>query len=302
MPDIEKSVVSTGNFDGVHAGHHKLLRSVRERASALGAAAVILTFEPHTRAVVNADIGQSVLATFAEKEILMRPFGIDILACLPFTPALASMKPEEFIDTILIGRFGAVEWVMGENHAFGKDRAGSKNFLHKRKSTKHFNVFAITLSSQQSAVISSTQIRTLVLAGRISEAVEMLGHAYLIVAQRIRGLQTGALLGFPTLNFTLPPSQKVIPPPGVYAAKLSAGKRLWPGACYIGKCPTFGNRDLHIEFHALGGADAYPDAGREAGLWIHSFVRKDESFRTKELLVKQMRSDIDIIGKFFEEE
>jgi len=302
LESIERSVVSTGNFDGVHKGHQQLVQTVIERARKLDAASVIITFEPHTRAVLHPDIEQPLLATCAEKEILLGSLGIDALVCLPFTQQMAAMAPEEFIDSILTSQFKAIEWVMGENHSFGRNREGSKKFLHNSKSKKHINVFAIRLSSQQSAVISSTQIRAQIQSGAIEEAVDMLGHAYLIVAKRILGVQTGSTLGFPTLNFSLPPSQKVIPPPGVYAARLSAGEHTWTGACYLGNCPTFGNRDYHIEFHSLSGDGPYPKEGEEAGLWIHSFIRKDESFPCAQRLVENMKHDIAIIRKFFAKE
>jgi riboflavin kinase/FMN adenylyltransferase len=299
---IDKSVISVGNFDGVHAGHRELIETVRKRARLQGASSVIITFEPHTRAVLHPGAAQAVLTTFAEKEILIRELGIDALVCLPFTKELAVTPAARFVDDVLVGRYGAVEWVMGENHTFGRDREGTKNFLHANKSTKHITVFAVTLRSQRTGRISSTQIRSCIVGHRIREALAMLGHPYVVVAKRIRGKHRGTSLGFPTFNFKLPPSHKVIPPPGVYAAELGSGEKKWTGALYLGNCPTFADRDYHLEFHALGGNDRCPVVSEQGTLWIHKYIRKDEAFPSTERLVARVKEDIAAIGRFFREE
>jgi riboflavin kinase/FMN adenylyltransferase len=302
LPAYDHSVISVGNFDGVHLGHKALIDAVVNRAREKKAASVILTFEPHTRAVLNAGSPLHLLATCPEKEILMRDLGIDVLACLPFTRTMASMLPVKFVDTVLSGRFKAIEWVMGENHAFGRNREGTKDFLRSDMGRKHISMFTVALSSQPTAVISSTRIRSRIVEGRIREAVEMLGHPYLIAAERVSGTQTGTTLGFPTLNFKLPPSQKVIPPPGVYAAQLEWNTRWWNGALYIGNCPTFAERDYHFEFHALSGDTVFPGTGEKAALWIQSFIRKDQVFESTNALVSMIHQDISQIREFFNKE
>ncbi len=299
---IDRSVVSVGNFDGVHMGHQALVRALVERARFHRAVPVVVTFEPHTRAVLNPQSPLRLLTTLPEKKILLAGLGVEVLVCMPFTKKYADMEPVQFVELILEQRLGAVEWVMGENHLFGKERKGSKNFLQEHQSRKHINVFAIALSSQKAAVVSSTQIRSCIIEGTMGEAVAMLGHPYLIVAERTEGTRRGTSLGFPTLNFKVPPSQKVIPPPGVYAAELSTGDTTWSGALYFGNCPTFGNRDYHFEFHALAGPENYPGVSQVAMLWIHEFVRADETFGTEHGLVEQVERDIVSIRRFFAKE
>ncbi|MBD3391935.1 MAG: adenylyltransferase/cytidyltransferase family protein [Chitinivibrionales bacterium] len=302
LEGIDRSVVSIGNFDGVHAGHRKLVETVKSRARHQDATSVIVTFDPHTRSVLRPEAVQPLLTTLPEKQALLESMDIDVLAVLPFTPALAGMAPGDFVDRVLVSQFKAVEWVMGEDHAFGKNRAGTKNFLHESKSRKHFNVFAITLDAENAGVVSSTRIRSLIVDGKLQSAVSMLGHPYLVMAQRTGGTRTGSALGFPTLNFALPPSEKVLPPAGVYAAELGSAGAKWAGALYLGNCPTFSNRERHLEFHAFSGDGSYPGLHDEAAVWIHAFVRKDESFPDARRLASQIEQDIRNIKGFFAQE
>jgi riboflavin kinase/FMN adenylyltransferase len=212
------------------------------------------------------------------------------------------MPPDRFVEEILIDRYKAIEWVMGENHKFGRNREGNNDFLHKRIGRNHFNMFTVSLHSDESAVASSTTIRGLIVESRIDEAVAMLGHPYLILAERIRGKQKGKSLGFPTLNFKVPPSQKVIPPPGVYAARIEVRGLNLEGALYYGNCPTFADRDFHFEFHSVDPVVQDPKLNTEVAVWLYRFIRPDEQFSSEQLLVNQIKNDIQTIRKFFKKE
>jgi riboflavin kinase/FMN adenylyltransferase len=302
IPQLQASVISVGNFDGIHRGHQVLLQGLLQRARERGVASVLLTFEPHTRAVISPDITQPILSTFEEKALLLSDSGLDYLVRLPFNEGYRQMGPEEFITEVLIKRYRAVEWVLGENHSFGRDRAGSTKFLRQIDGINHFNTFITSLQTDQAAVISSTAIRSSIIEGAIDEAVGMLGHPYLIRAERIAGIKKGTELGFPTLNFKTPQPEKVLPPSGVYAAELEHGGQRITGALYFGNCPTFGDRDYHFEFHSLQSAPHYPDYGETGALWVHRFVRRDQTFASAQELVKQMEKDINTIKHFFSQE
>ena len=303
IPVIEKSVLSIGNFDGVHNGHKFLINKVGERAQFHNATSVIITFEPHTRAFLKPDQTPPRLTTFDEKALIVRNFTIDYLICIPFNKQLADLSPEAFIHDILIKRFKAVEWVMGENHMFGKDRKGDYKFLHHVADKNHFSVVTIGLhADNKGAIASSTQIRTLIGESRIDEAVSVLGHPYPIIAERIRGMRKGFELGYPTLNFKCPSSDKVIPPPGVYAADVEFRDIKLSGALYFGNCPTFENRDYHFEFHSLDTIEYDPGINTEVAIWLHTFIRTDMTFTAEGQLVKQIKKDIDLIKHFFNKE
>ena len=297
-----KSVLSIGNFDGIHLGHTFLIKKVIERAHVHNAASVIITFEPHTRAFLHYDQTPPRLTTFEEKALVLRDLDIDYLICIPFNKQLADLSAEDFIRNILIKQCNVVEWVMGENHMFGKDRKGDYKFLHNLADKNHFSVFTIGLHADNGTTASSTKIRTLIGESRIDEAVSVLGHAYPIYAERIRGMRKGFELGYPTLNFKCPSSEKVIPPPGVYAAEVEFRDIKLVGALYFGNCPTFENREYHFEFHSLDTIRYDPGIHTKVALWLHSFIRPDETFASEEQLVKQIQIDINSIKQFFKKE
>lgn len=302
LPETCRTIVTVGNFDGIHRGHRRLLDEIVSRARSKKIKSVVITFDPHTRQVLNPDQPFPLLTSFDEKAQLIGDAGIDYLMRIPFTPEFSRHPPEHFIKEVLHQQLHAVEWVMGEGHGIGRDRIGEKNFLHTVLSKYHITPFTEDLMTQSDIIISSTQIRTNIIQGCITEAISMLGHPYLIAAERVSGKKIGTQLGFPTLNFARPPSQKVLPPAGVYAAELEYDGCHWPGALYFGDCPTFADRNVHFEFHALVNDPRFPGVGSMGMLHLHTFVRKDRTFSTKEELAVQIEKDVITIKHFFNEE
>jgi len=296
------TVVSIGNFDGVHRGHQKLIREVVARAEQKNIASVLITFEPHTRTVLYPELSPNLLTTFEEKATLIAQCGVDYLLKITFDRSFSQLPPDEFVRQILVKRLNIKEWVMGEGHAIGKDRAGGKIFLREAMSKYHIPIFTANLLMKDALIISSTQIRKFITEGQISEAVGMLGHPYLISAERVQGLKIGSQIGFPTLNFKRPSSQKVIPPPGVYAAELSFEDTILTGALYFGDCPTFGQREVHFEFHALELNGKMPEPGETGHIWVHRFIRKDRPFSSTGELAAQIEQDVNKIRQYFSEE
>lgn len=295
---IKASVVTLGNFDGMHRGHGLLIKEVVKRARKAHVSSVVITFEPHTRAVLLPG-KQQVLSTLEEKAILLKPYGVDVLACIPFDKTFAALSADDFVEKVLIGEFHARQWVMGQEHTFGKNHAGNKNFSHNNKGKNDIYIVAVKSLISKHTAISSTGIRAKIIEGRIADAVKMLGHPYLLMCSRISGVKMGSQLGFPTLNFVSPPSNKVLPPSGIYAAELESGTRKWRGALYFGECPTFGNRAAHFEFHAFDYAGHGPEEGTSASLWVHSMIRPDRAFKNVAELAAQISKDITIIKNFF---
>ncbi|MDD5676195.1 MAG: hypothetical protein PHC61_18630, partial [Chitinivibrionales bacterium] len=169
LPSLTKSVVTIGNFDGVHAGHAMLIKEVVSRARQGRLVSVVATFEPHTRTILKPDAPFLLLSSFEEKARLIEALGVDFLVCLPFSARYSQMSADRFVAEILIGRFHAVELVLGEGHAFGKNRAGDKNFLHTAVGKNHFSVFVANLFAAGSTVISSSLIREALISGRMND-------------------------------------------------------------------------------------------------------------------------------------
>jgi riboflavin kinase / FMN adenylyltransferase len=305
LPDGESTVLTVGNFDGVHRGHLSLIRETVRRASdKKNTRSAVVTFDPPTRLVIGKEGGSyRLLTTFDEKKALMEMAGVDYLMRVPFDRDMSRKGPEAFIDEVLKGRMHMTGLVLGRGHAFGRNRSGNENFLHIMEGKYHFTVFVSDLLTLEGNTISSTQIREYVMRGRIAEAVIMLGHPYLISVERIAGKRLGTKLGYPTLNFKSPPSRKVIPLPGVYAAELEykgTGER---GALYFGECPTLQeHREVHFEFHSFNRGKDEIEEGERAQVWLYSFVRPDKAFTGTGELALQIGSDIETIRTFFTKE
>ena len=296
----EATVVTVGNFDGVHLGHRKLLDEIVAHAEAAGLRSAVVTFEPHTRIALHGDAANDLLTSFEEKTFLIGLVGVDYLLRLPFDSLLKEKSPDSFVEEILVQKLHVAEWVMGEGHVFGRNRSGSEIFLRAVEDKYHFKTFVAKLLTRNGNAVSSTQIRRCITHGRIAEAVVMLGHPYLISVERTRGVRLGAKLGYPTLNFIKPPLRKAIPPPGVYAAELEYKGIRERGALYFGECPTLhDHRDVHFEFYSFArGKEEIPEGDR-ALLWLHFYIRADATFSGTDELVKQMAQDVDRIKAFF---
>ena len=320
LPPDQKTIVTVGNFDGVHRGHARLIARAVGLAKESGAAAAAVAFEPHTRTVVYPELSTMLLTTMPERAALMAEMGVDYLFLARFDEKFREMGQDEFIEKVLAGRLRAAAWVMGEGQHVGRDREGGKKNLHFVCGKYHISTFSEPPEMCQGAMISSTRIRGLVGEGRLREAREMLGRPYLIAAQRVRGLQVATnRLDCPTLNFKMPEAGKVLPPAGVYAAELEIGvnsgtinistdssintdkKRLF-GALYFGDCPTYEGRETHFEFHALnfdGFGAAEPAVGDSVNLWLYEYIRPGVAFPNEDALKAQIAIDVDKIRAVF---
>jgi riboflavin kinase/FMN adenylyltransferase len=327
LPPGQKTVVTVGNFDGVHRGHARLIARAVGLARETGAVAVAVTFEPHTRKVVYPELSTMLLTTMSERAALMAGMGVDYLFLARFDERFREMGQTEFVEKILAGRLRASAWVMGEGHHVGRGREGGNKNLHFVCGKYHINTYSEPPELYGGAMISSTRIRALVGEGRLREAREMLGRPYLIAAERVRGLHIASeRLGCPTLNFKMPEAGKVLPPPGVYAAELeisgsginavdtnndsfnvygvnidNKNDRLY-GALYFGDCPTYEGREAHFEFHAINfdrGNVAEPAAGESVSLWLREYIRPGIAFPNEEALKVQIELDVDKIKKVF---
>jgi len=291
----DQTVAALGNFDGVHNGHRVLIEKVVSRAKQLRVKSCIITFEPHTREVVQKSCVIK-LTTTAEKLILLEKLGVDICVVIPFDQKILEMPKDEFQSKILQKQLNCAEFISGENQMYGNLQKNPHSCCGKND----FPDAVISLYGENNVVVSSTEIRKLLLSARIDEAVNLLGHPYLITGTRIRGKQLGTVLGYPTLNFTSPSvMEKIVPPSGVYVAEVEYGKYSLRGCLYYGDCPTFGNRELHIEFFSLDEIASDPAVDGECALWLHRFIRHDKKFDSQKELVEQISADVEIIKRYF---
>ena len=291
-PGITGSAVTVGTFDGLHRGHRDVLAQLCARASALGLPSVLVTFEPHPLEVLRPGTAPRLLTVGTEKLEVLAESGVDFVAVLPFTAALARLAPEEFVDRVLLQRYRMRDLLIGHDHGFGRDRSGDANVLRSLGERCGFHVTMIApVEGSDGEPISSSRIRRAVAQGELFEAAALLGRPYGVAGRVVPGEQRGRSLGFPTLNVQLPDARKLLPPEGVYAIRAQTPAGAFNGMMNLGPRPTFGDERIGLEAHLFDAAgDWY---GAQVRLDFIARLRDTRKFPSTEALVEQLRRDAD---------
>ncbi len=284
----ERPVVTLGNFDGIHLGHQKILGSVVRRARALGAPALVYTFDPHPLKVVSPSSCPPLILSMEDKKALMEEAGVDYLVLARFTEDLAATAPGDFARRVIGGLLRAREVIVGENFSFGKGRSGTVARLGELGRDLGFTVKAVPPCMRGGKVVSSSRIRALITGGEVKKAASLLGRPFSVRGRVVRGEAIGRELGFPTAN--IEPTGELIPASGVYAAIAVLGNMRQRGVVNIGTRPTFKGRQRTIEVHILDfSGDIY---GREVTLMFMKRLREERTFPGRHALVRQMERDL----------
>lgn len=290
--------VAIGNFDGVHLGHREILSRTVKSAHDRGKEAVVYTFDPHPRVVLNKVQDVPRINTEAEREQILEELGIDVLILAEFTPEYASQSPEQFVENTLVEELGVRSLFVGENYRFGRGRSGTATMLKKSGHELGFTVHVVPSVKVDDVVVSSSEIRKLLLLGEIRKANELLGRPFKIGGKVIHGHSRGKKLGFPTAN--IKPEPKLCPPDGVYAVYCileDDRKNLRPGVMNIGWNPTFKDRRVSYEAHILDlDRDLY---GQRIEMQIIDRIRSEMTFSNVDDLKEQIRKDIEFSREIF---
>ena len=282
------SVVTLGNFDGVHLGHRELFRQTVQRARQLNARSIVYTFEPHPLKFLMPDRAPLLLNTSAEKERLIAASHVDLLIRESFTSELASMSAGNFVQKTLVNRLKVKHLVVGYDYAFGRGREGDGDFLKKQGETYGFGVDVLQPIGADGHPYSSTRIRKLIAAGEVRDVVDLLGRHYTFEGRVVPGEQRGRKLGFPTANLVTEKEQ--LPADGVYAVKVRYREQEYGGVVNIGRRPTFGNGNVTIEVHLLDfTGDLYGEILR---LYFVERLRGEQSFSGPPELKMAIERDI----------
>jgi riboflavin kinase/FMN adenylyltransferase len=296
IEDIDKpfpnAVITIGNFDGVHIGHQALFHEVMEKADIRGGTAIAMTFEPHPIRVLKNNGHPPLITPYAQKIELIAKTGIDVLICIPFTHEFASITAKEFVLDILLNRIGIQTIVVGKDYTFGKNREGNLNLLKSYAEAYDFEVDVvdwIPISNNVPSRISSTQIRNLLIDGKVREAHKLLGRHYqisgIVVPGRNRG---GKLLGFPTANIKL--REELFPKNGIYAVTVDCLGKRHQGVANIGYSPTFDDNALTVEVHILDfNKDLY---GKSIVIKFIERIRDEIKFSGISELSQQIAQDV----------
>jgi riboflavin kinase/FMN adenylyltransferase len=287
---FSRTVVTVGNFDGVHLGHQAILGRVTSRARELGSQPVALTFDPHPVKVLQPRAELPLLTTPGQKFRLLTAAGMEAVVVLPFTQEFAAIPAREFVVRYFVEGLKAREVVVGHDYSFGHKREGNIDLLKALGQTLGFTVQVVWAVEVQGAVVSSSLIRAMLKLGKVEEANQLLGRPYSVSGRVIAGKGRGArVLGIPTAN--LSPENDLLPASGIYAVVAHQGNQVLPGVANIGTCPTFdGETALSLEVHIFDFAGDLYDQNLDVDFIAR--LREERRFPSVEALGAQIRADI----------
>ncbi len=287
----EATAAAIGKFDGFHRGHQKLLGQLRQQQEQ-GLKSVVFTFVPSPAAFFSSSPVKE-LSTIEEKRRIFEKAGVDYLIEYPFHQEIADMEPEVFVKEVLAGRLRAKCVVAGEDVSFGKKGAGNYHLLQELASNCGYQVILIEKVSYQDKEVSSTYVREEVRKGNMELAAQLLGTPYHVGGKIIHGRQLGRTIGMPTVNL-LPPSEKLLPPKGVYYSYVvlhGGEENKLPAITNIGTKPTVDDRCMMgVETYIYNfDQDVY---GEELEVYLLKFKRPEMRFDGVDALKRQMAKDL----------
>ena len=294
------TTVTIGMFDGVHRGHKKILKLLRERAGTIKRKGCVLTFEPHPLRVLRSRKTPPMLISVKHRLNLLKEEGVDIVAVIDFTRGFARTEAGRFVENILVKKLHAKELLVGANFVFGKDKSCDVDSLKKLGRKFGFSVRVIQPLSTDGKVISSTLIRKLIMSGKLNQAKRLLGRDASILGTVVKGATRGRVLGFPTAN--LDPHHEAIPPSGVYIVKVRIKKKEFPGVLNIGFRPTFNKLKGHepvVEVHIFGFSKSL--YGQDIEVIFLKKIRGERRFKDHEKLLSRIKKDVDMTRRYFQE-
>ncbi len=282
-------MLTIGVFDGVHLGHQHLIGNLKEQAAERGLSAGVLTFRRHPQDVLQPQTQLTFLTTLEERINLIRNLGIEFVAVLSFTKAVARLSARRFVS-LLKEHLRMRGLVLGPDFALGRGREGNASTLKALGQELGFTVASVPYLRIEGQVVSSTSIRDALSRGDLSRAARLLGRNFSIKGSVVPGDDRGKKLGFPTANITPGPSQ-ALPTDGVYATWARVGDKRYESATNVGVSPTFGGKARNIEAHLIDfNGDLY---GQELTIEFVQRIRDEVSFATPDELRAQMGRDVE---------
>jgi riboflavin kinase/FMN adenylyltransferase len=295
--DFGPTVVSVGNFDGVHRAHAHVLKQIVARARQQNAKSVAVTFEPHPARILRPDSGLKLLTPSGEKLQLLKATGVDAVLLLPFGRDLSLMPPQQFAQEILQKSLRAVEVHEGYNFHFGHKAAGNVNTLAELGRPMGFEVVTYPEMRLRGEPVSSSHIRRLLAAGRVSRARHLLGRPFAILSTAGRGRGYGSKYTVPTINLSR--YDELVPTDGVYITRTRVGEECFNSVTNVGNRPTFGADSFAIETHLLNFHPIELTAETEVELHFLERLRDEINFPSVEALKDQIGRDVTKAQRYF---
>lgn len=295
LPFGKPIALTIGNFDGVHLGHQAILKRTKQRAKAIDALSVAVTFSPHPTKYFRPKNAKEELTTLAEKVRFILESGVDCVVVVEFNEWLSKLDASQFCEQVLERKFDLREIVVGYDFHFGKNRSGNFDFLKKYFEAKNVNVEQLNAVEISTGVVSSTSIRNLVKKGDVRQAAAYLGRPYSLIGRIVSGDAKAREMGFPTANLKW--ENELVPKIGIYACMVefeSDGLRgqLLPGVISCGHRPIMGEGlHLQIEAHIFDfSQNVYNMLSR---FHFVEFLRDERPYSDWETLAAQIEVDCD---------
>lgn len=291
------TILSVGNFDGVHRAHTRVLANIVLRAHQQGLKAVAVTFEPHPMRILRPDSGLKLLTPTPEKLLLLETTGIDAVLLLPFTRDLSLMTPQGFAHDILKQSLQAREVHEGYNFHFGNKAAGDVNLLAEFGREMGFEVKLYPELRLRGEPVSSTQIRRLLTSGQVSRARHLLARPFSILSTAGRGRGYGSKYIVPTINLSR--YEELVPRDGVYVSRTRVGEECFDSVTNVGNRPTFGTESFAIETHLLNFHPIELNPETEVEIHFLQRLRDEIKFPSVEALREQISRDVRKARRYF---
>lgn len=285
------SVVTIGNFDGVHLGHQELIRQVAEHAKRIGGTAIAITFRPHPHFVLRPTEAPHLINTYEEKAELLNRYGADLVIEQPFSREFSNITPDQFINQFLVQGLDTKVLYLGYDFAFGKERAGSVETIQRLAEARGIEIHVVPPYKVNGTPVSSSLIRKTLDEGNIPFVNQALGRPFFLRGLVWRGEGRGRTIGIPTAN--LQTENRKYPRVGVYATRTLWRKRWYASISNIGYNPTFKgdgtDLPLKIETHLFDfNEDMYGD---EIQVEFYEFLRAEKKFSGVQELLGQIAED-----------
>ena len=291
------SMVTVGNFDGVHRAHAHVLGEIVRRARSSGAKAVAVTFEPHPARILRPDSGLKLLTPAPEKLRLLEATGIDAVLMLPFGRDLSLMTPRQFAERILKKKLRAREVHEGYNFRFGHKAAGDVNVLAQLGQEMGFEVRVYPEEKLRGEPVSSSHIRKLIGEGRVKRARHLLARPFCILGTPGRGRGLGSKYTVPTIN--LARFEELVPDDGVYITWTRVATECFDSVTNVGNRPTFGSDSFAIETHLLNFHPIELTPESEIEICFLDRLRDEIRFPSVEALREQIAHDVKKARRYF---
>ncbi|HTV07251.1 MAG TPA: bifunctional riboflavin kinase/FAD synthetase [Acidobacteriaceae bacterium] len=288
-PFPHSTVLAIGNFDGVHRGHQAILRQVRERAAAIGAQSLAVTFDPHPMRVLRPEQAPRLITPLPQKLDLLAATGIDATVVIPFTQEFSQLSALEFARGVLLHSLQAAEVHEGDNFRFGHNASAGLPELAQLGRRLGFTVVAQPALYRRGLQISSSIVRQYISAGDMTTTRALLGRPFSIRSTPVRDRGIGSHLTVPTIN--LAPYDELLPSDGVYVTRMKFSGEIFDAVTNAGRRPTFGDNAYAIESHLLNFCeiDLTPETPIE--LCFFSRIRPEQKFASPAALKEQILRD-----------